>query len=803
MPLGNEENHFLLCPQCGGAYPGEAQNTRYKCPCCGHKWLPPVASLASIYLGGLDDVDVQIETDNGRLYPVSNFPCDIGRGGDIPDLQSNRAVSRKHCCISYESGRGFNVTPYETPGGTFLDDVLLAPGSCHEIKPGQTLLLAGVPIKIKCRVKRSASLSPIGSGKDVDMSQAASSISYLSKIDEGEYALHAERGAGSIAVLLRNEETSQWSILALDRQRISFNGEVFVEKQLHNGSAVSLDGYPYVFSADEQKLLAENLKPGAELAITKLAAGYDSKLVLGDISCHIPKGQITAVIGRSGCGKTTLVKILSGLKQQKSGKISVDGENLVDYAAWASQHLGCVPQFNAVHGELSVRQVVGYAADISQEDASEQLRDTLIDNVLNETQLTAHKDKLVDELSGGQQKRVNIACKIISSPKVLLLDEPTTGLDCATEHKVIEILKKMSRQGRTIIYVTHSVATIDAADHVIVIETGDHGAHVAAEGSPKELLQVLGKYTWEEVFDDLDEEHANSAQGPVKNRLRLPWFSVLFSRYLSVWLNSPISSMALLMGLPLILGILIRMAVSIDAPQGTDRLIFALVAMFWLCMNQSVREIIKEREIFIQEKFAGVSSVTYLFSKCLFFFLLAIPQSALIAAPVMWLNFNSNEATYGFVKFGQLNVGFMSVWGMLFLAGIVGAALGLLLSSCSLFIKKKGEVAAILFAVIFTLPQILFSAKVMPNGKLADALHPESYYSFALMCPDAPVAEFMSYFTFSRYLYLPLDAASRDVAALELSKAYAFNVGILVIAFLCMLVITWLLLELYAWKARR
>src|SRR5207248_6513946 len=106
-----------------------------------------------------------------------------------------------------------------------------------------------------------------------------------------------------------------------------------------------------------------------------------------------------------------------------------------------------------------------------------------------------HADTRVALLSGGQRKRVNVAAELISSPRVLLLDEPTTGLDYHTEAALIAGLRRLSRQGRTVVFVTHSLASLESADHVILLENDSTGARVRLEGPPPAVVPHLQEST--------------------------------------------------------------------------------------------------------------------------------------------------------------------------------------------------------------------------------------------------------------------------------------------------------------------
>ena len=796
------EATFLVCPRCLSAFPGESLSSSYTCPACKHEWQPPTNSVGQIYFASIEELSISLVDVNGDEFRIERFPAVIGRSSDFKALRNNVAVSRRHCVIDFDSKTGmFLVTPYDTGGGTFLNGQKLRPDNPYPFSPRDSLVLSGVLLRLRCRLvtERGFAVSGVNSYSPVALDQNQS-MGFLHSM-AGSLAFSAAQAESPIAYFSYNAAKRQWSVWAIDRGRILINGEVFIEKELSGGESFAIEGKSYLFDANLHKLVPVSGGEGAGIQIKDLKAGYGSSVILGDVSCHIPKGKLTAILGQSGCGKSTLIKILAGQKKQTSGTVCLEDNNQ-PYPLWAEVHLALVPQHDVVHSELTVKQCIEYATDIRLGwKASLQVKEALVDRVLRDAEIDEIKDSLIGELSGGQRKRVNIAVELTARPEVLLLDEPTTGLDYATEKQIVAGLRQLSRQGKTIVFVTHSLATIEAADHVIVLKNTRHGSRVAAEGTPDEVQKSIGIQSWEQLYSNIsvtDKSSDNSSPG--KRLFRGPSrLFALVARYLTIWMNFPLSSLALLGGLPLLLGMMIRFAVSIDAPRGEDRLIFGLVAMFWLGMNQTVREIVKERQIFIQEHARHVSSWSYLLSKLVFFFMLTLPQSFLMTSPIMWINVNPDEY---FIKFNQLHCSFFDVLPMMWAAGFVGCVLGLFASAVSLFFRRKGETAAVLFAVIATLPQFLFSAKVLPGG-LAKPTMAEHFYQFICWHDNAPLAEMLSYGTFSRYLYVPLDAISSRLSYTVIVKSFVFNCGILAMATFAIVILTWLVLELFAaWHTR-
>lgn len=791
-------SHFVICPKCLSAYPGAIRQTLYECHACHHEWQAPVNSLGDLFFADIQEISVSLVDISGEEFPLNTFPTIIGRNTDFKALQSNLSISRQHCSIGFDDGKCcFYVRPFKTGGGTYLNGNLLKPEEDYPLFPGDSLVLSGVVLQLKCVLKTEIEITEPNPKKafekEIYLDPRSAQMILMPTLEFAD--VNSASLKNTVAYFSYNSTKKQWSVWALNRNKIQINGDIFIEKQLSGGENVTIEGNCFVFDATDNKLVPTEREKGVDIVLQNLKAGYGDKVVLGDITCHLPKGKLTAILGQSGCGKSTLIKVLSGQKKIMSGTISFN-DNAQDYSTWAENHLALVPQDDVVHSELSVKQCIEYAADIRLgRKSNSKLRKAMVERVLLGAGLKDYENSFISNLSGGQRKRVNIAVELTGNPEVLLLDEPTTGLDYATEKQIIAGLRQLSRQGKTIVFVTHSLATIEAADHVVVLKSTRYGARVASEGSPEDVQKSIGIESWEELYSSLSQSAPSNDLPVVEKTTRWRFFQgiPLFSRYLMIWLNYPISSIALLFGLPLLLGLMIRLAVSIDAPMGVDRLIFGLVAMFWLGMNQTVREIVKEKTIFIQEQSHHISSFSYLMPKIMFFAIVAIPQAFLMSAPILWLNVDPEEY---FLKFNQLTCSFISVFPMMWLAGFIGCVLGLFFSALSLFIKQKGEIAAVLFAVIATLPQFLFSAKVLPEG-LAKPLHSEHFYTFICWHEHAPVAEFLSFFTFSRYLFLPLDAISSGLSNKVITKAFVFNCGILTMSTLIMIILTWLTLELY------
>ncbi len=227
------------------------------------------------------------------------------------------------------------------------------------------------------------------------------------------------------------------------------------------------------------------------------------KQILRDVSFGVPEKSLVAVIGPSGSGKSTLLKALTGYRPADHGDVLYDNRNLYKQFAELRQRIGLVPQDDILHKELTVRTALKFAAKLRfPADTTEQERAARIDEVLHELKLHIHKEKKITSLSGGQRKRVSVALELLTKPSLIFLDEPTSGLDPGMDRDVMQLLRGLADDGRTILVVTHSVAELAICDKLLVMAPG---GSVAYFGPPEEALNFFGYQTWADVFSAFEE----------------------------------------------------------------------------------------------------------------------------------------------------------------------------------------------------------------------------------------------------------------------------------------------------------
>ncbi len=394
------------------------------------------------------------------------------------------------------------------------------------------------------------------------------------------------------------------------------------------------------------------------------------KQILKDVSFGVPEKSLIGVIGPSGSGKSTLLKALTGYRPANQGEVLYDNRNLYKQFAELRQRIGLVPQDDILHKELTVTKALKYAAKLRfPADTTEAERQSRILEVLAELKLDIHKDKKVTSLSGGQRKRVSVALELLTKPSLIFLDEPTSGLDPGMDRDVMQLLRGLADDGRTVLVVTHSVAELAICDKLLVMAPG--GA-VAYFGPPEEALNFFGYSSWADVFSafenyrdydwagrwrgsqhyqmyaaDIDSVAAQSVHMPSPQQMRPPkpqgWGTQLWTlmrRYLSV-IASDKGFMGLMVILPAVLGVVsvvIPSDFGLGPPKAPSRfngdagtiMLILVIGMTFSGAANSVRELIKERVIYERERATGLSRSAYLMSKVIVLGLITAVQGVII-----------------------------------------------------------------------------------------------------------------------------------------------------------------------------
>ena len=278
---------------------------------------------------------------------------------------------------------------------------------------------------------------------------------------------------------------------------------------------------PYRFVLGQDQLSQYDESGGLLVDVVGLNKWVRKDLnILQDISLQFKPREFVVVVGQSGGGKSTLVDAIAGYRPATHGQVLVNGINVYQSFDAVRHHIGFVPQKDIIHMELTVFQALDYAAQLRMpSDISKKERHQRVMEVLQDLDLVHRKDVQISGLSGGQQKRVSIGVELLTKPGLFFLDEPSSGLDPGTETALMQLMRRLADQGRTIVLITHATKNVMLADKVVFLA---RGGYLAWFGPPEEALEYfnqfrserdrrVGPMEFDEIYAVLDDPSKGSA----------------------------------------------------------------------------------------------------------------------------------------------------------------------------------------------------------------------------------------------------------------------------------------------------
>ena len=226
----------------------------------------------------------------------------------------------------------------------------------------------------------------------------------------------------------------------------------------------------------------------ASIEIRDLRVVRGGRLVLPGVSAEVRPGVVTGLLGPSGSGKTTLMRSIVGVQIVESGEVTVLGSPAG--SPENRRRVGYVTQAPSVYGDLTVRENLRYFARVLDAPAAS------IDEAIATVDLGAHEDQVVRTLSGGETSRVSLATALLGRPQVLVLDEPTVGLDPVLRRDLWRTFHGLAEAGKTLLVSTHVMDEAERSDELVLMRDG----RIVATGAPDELREETGTTDLEEAF---------------------------------------------------------------------------------------------------------------------------------------------------------------------------------------------------------------------------------------------------------------------------------------------------------------
>ena len=224
-----------------------------------------------------------------------------------------------------------------------------------------------------------------------------------------------------------------------------------------------------------------------DIEVDSVTKRFEDTVAVDNLSMNVEKGELFGLLGPNGAGKSTLTKMISGMLNPTSGTIKVGKYSIQDDPMKVKELLGVVPQDIVLYDYLNARENLAFYGrlyGVSGRKLKNRIKELLMFTQLDEKAVKRH----VSTYSGGMKRRVNIAAALLHEPQVLLLDEPTAGLDPQNKHALWEIIQTLKKQGKTIVLTTHMMDEAEElCDRVAIMDKGK----IIALGSPRELVKKV------------------------------------------------------------------------------------------------------------------------------------------------------------------------------------------------------------------------------------------------------------------------------------------------------------------------
>lgn len=688
---------------------------------------------------------------------LSNPQHRLGRDPNIVDLLAPtdwNIISRCQGTFVREENNGYRI--YDGDGqkrssnGLFINNRLISPQG-HPLRNGDRIQIGQNPrdwVIIEYYSSRaSGSFTP----PPIQSVSLLEKPIILGRDENADLRLDAPTVSRKHAIITKN---NQGQYVLTD---YSANGVFVNEQKVHGSRVINQDSLinigPYRLVLQGNRLViadqGDNIRLDAFnlIRVVKDQEGKD-RTIINDISLPIEPGQFVALVGGSGAGKSTLMRTLLGIEPTTNGAVFINGEDLRQNFNIYRNQIGYVPQQDIIHKDLTVVEALEYSAKLRL-PPDINIRE-IVSKTLHQIELVDYKNILVKNLSGGQLKRVSIGAELLADPKLFFLDEPTSGLDPGLDKKMMELLRKLADEGRTIILVTHATTNINMCDRLVFL---GRGGHLCYYGEPKGAMDFfdIPSENFADIYINLETIEAvinkaqtfkNSSyyQENITNRLSLKKSNLsqhnstitsvphhkssqqmmpekvkpslikqtitLSQRYAKIVFRDKINLLISLLTAPIGIS-LISLAIQIEplvlgtednpklASTALSVLFVFACANIWVGLSGSLQEIVKEADIYFRERLVNLDIFAYLFSKLSVLKLVTFLQSILIVIVVLF-RFEAPDSELIYWSIGVFITSFLTIFASI--------NFGLMVSAMVKNITQANSLLPLLL-----IPQIIFS----------------------------------------------------------------------------------------------
>lgn len=514
---------------------------------------------------------------------------------------------------------------------------------------------------------------------------------------------------------------------------ILINGKrVLGKKELHEKDIITISSAKIIYTSRQIRYCLN--EKGVSLVAENLVVERNGKKGNRIITCNhtslaINPGELIGIVGGSGAGKSTVLNCMSGYLKPNKGNVFVNGIDLYKNYDDIKQSFGYVPQADIVFGNLSLKDSLFYSARLRlPKDTSKNEIENIVRKVIRIVELNGFEDKIISQMSGGQRKRASIAVELLSDPSLLFLDEPASGLDPGTERSLMQTLRSMADNGKTIVMITHSTLQLELCDKIIFLGRGGNLCYFGNINNAKEFFNINNIVDVYAILNEKSDVYKNKydefnsidrriieEQKSEKTKQKKKYKSQLITlceRYLKLITNdfSKVISLAIQAPVLIFLISLVADGEQFKQYEITKSLFFVLACSgFWIGMLNAIQEICKEREIVKREFMTGLSLADYIISKFLILAIIGMIQSIILVCGFWFL--------IGLPEKGLVLQSGIEIFVTTFLTILASIAIGLFVSS----VVKNAD-KAMIYVPILLMIQILFSGLIFKLEGIVESL---------------------------------------------------------------------------------